>query len=58
MPAGGREEAFLSAGISSGMALALAQPSEEAGFYLSQEAGSKEHRNKVCGSFQRALLPY
>lgn len=58
VPAGGREEAFLSAGITSGTALASAQPSGEAGFYLSQKADSKVPGNKVFGSFHGALLPY
>lgn len=50
--------AFLSAGITSGTALAPAQPSGKAAFHPSKEADSKEPGNKVCGSFHGALVSY
>jgi len=43
--------------IASGIALASAEPLEEAGFHPPKEAGPKEPGNEVCGSFHRALVP-
>lgn len=54
----GREAAFPRAGIASAIALASAEPSEEARFRPPKEASSKEPGNEVRGCFHWTLVPH